>query len=269
MGRNSFGRRARAFTLTELLIVVGLIGLLASLLLPVLVKARSAANGAVCLTRLRQMGTAWAMYTAEHKGRLMEYIWFSPTTPDVAWNGYWPGVLDAYKVRGEAILCPSASEPIPHGQNKGYGNAAYAWTGKYLSSGTVVRFNAATYRESSYGYNRYLVAGGDFGAPWKQVDRISSMNNPSNVPVFFDAAAIDARPVNGSPGSPAEPPPDLRGQGITVGSPEHWKFLLARHGRAVNVSMADGSARRVPLEETYLLGWKADWVEYRLQLPAY
>jgi hypothetical protein len=33
--------------------------------------------------------------------------------------------------------------------------------------------------------------------------------------------------------------------------------------------MADGSARRVPLEQTYLLRWTAGWVKYKLDLPAY
>jgi prepilin-type processing-associated H-X9-DG protein len=50
---------------------------------------------------------------------------------------------------------------------------------------------------------------------------------------------------------------------------EHWKFLIARHGRGVNACMADGSVRWVPLEETYMLTWKADWTKCRLNLPTY
>jgi prepilin-type N-terminal cleavage/methylation domain-containing protein len=56
--------RSRGFTLTELLVVIGLIAMLISLLMPVLSKARSAANSAGCLSNLRQLGSAWQIYTA-------------------------------------------------------------------------------------------------------------------------------------------------------------------------------------------------------------
>src|SRR5438105_4786690 len=119
---NSYRGRGRAFTLTELLVVVGLIAMLIALLLPVVGKAKAAANATACLSNLRQMGSAWTIYTAENRGRLLEYVWLTPLTPELAWRGYWLGVLDANKVRGDALLCPAANEPIPFNQNKGFGN---------------------------------------------------------------------------------------------------------------------------------------------------
>jgi len=258
--------RPRAFTLTELLVVVGLIAVLISLLLPALANARSAAQATQCLSNLRQMGAAWSMYVAENKGRMLEYNWQLPGAAEVAWRAYWPGMLDTYKVRGAALLCPSAWEPISFNQNKGFGNVNYAWTGKYQSNGTPIRFSASLYRDGSYGYNHWLTVGsGGFG--WDGKSTHVPYRGLSELPVFMDSVAPDFQPANGSQLFPVGSPPDLRGSSPMVASQDHWRFLIARHGRGVNVALADGSARRVPLEEVYMLRFTDGWMKYRLSLP--
>jgi len=57
-------RTDRAFTLVELLVVMGLISVLLSLLLPVVGKARAAARSTACLSNVRQLGMALQLYTA-------------------------------------------------------------------------------------------------------------------------------------------------------------------------------------------------------------
>ena len=272
-------RKHRAFTLTELLVVIGTLAVLFSLLIPVAAKARSAARAASCLSNLRQMGAAWTMYVADNQGALPAYVWNTPQAPSEAWNGSWLGILQSYGVKGTGILCPSAYQPLlvgaptdnkkPAQPRRGYGNATYAWTGQpdpQASSGTAITFNATVFREGSYGYNRYLTAHGGFGPDGKATSLVA-IRNLSDVPLMMDCVFADVQPENGVPAAPPRMPPDLTGQKVLPGTPDLWKLLIARHGNAINVAMADGSVRLVPLSALYRLTWNEAWQKYDLPVP--
>ncbi len=61
-----------AFTLIELLVVIAIIGILASLLLPVLARAKDKARDVACVNNLKELGVAVRMFADDNDGKLPE-----------------------------------------------------------------------------------------------------------------------------------------------------------------------------------------------------
>ena len=68
--QNPKSKIERGFTLIELLVVIAIIAILAAILFPVFAQAREKARQTACVSNLKQIGNALAMYTQDYDERL-------------------------------------------------------------------------------------------------------------------------------------------------------------------------------------------------------
>jgi len=69
--------QASGLTLVELLVVIGLLALLASLVFPALSRAKARGQGTACLNNIRQLMFAWKMYPDDNNGKLVRNAAFN------------------------------------------------------------------------------------------------------------------------------------------------------------------------------------------------
>lgn len=81
----SRARKTRAFTLIELLTVIGIIAILAAILIPVISKVRASANTVSCVSNLRQLGAAVQLYTQDYGNFPYPNAGADPERPNPIW----------------------------------------------------------------------------------------------------------------------------------------------------------------------------------------
>lgn len=74
----NFSRRLRAFTLVEMMVVVGLIAFLIAMLMPALTRSRQQAQTVVCKSNLHQIGLEMTIYANTYKGWLFPVWNYNP-----------------------------------------------------------------------------------------------------------------------------------------------------------------------------------------------
>lgn len=225
--------RPAGFTLVELLVVIGIIGLLSALLLPALAGAREQARSTSCLNNTHQLTLGWFFYSDDHNDALPYNIGsnsgngIAAVQTNLNWvNGVMTWGLEAdntntSKLTGASLgayvnssaniyRCPSDNVVSTIQRQAGWSRRARSYS-----------MNAMVGNAGPASYNGYNIN----NPYYQQFFRLTDISQPSGVFVFLD-----------------EHPDSLDdGYFVNRASQAEWIDLPASyHNRAAAMSFADG-----------------------------
>lgn len=110
-GATSTNCRLSGFTLIEILVVIAIIAILASILFPVFGRARENARRSSCQSNLKQIGLGFAQYVQDNDGYYPSIAVGPVLTGPNRYNCWWD-CLQPYTKSEQILRCPSDSTPF-------------------------------------------------------------------------------------------------------------------------------------------------------------
>ena len=234
-----------AFTLIELLVVIAIIAILAAILFPVFAQAKAAAKKTVCLSNVKQMGTAAQLYINDYDDNypINSYNYQSGFTYSNTAYWYFGLVL---KSNSAAVLDPTAGILFPYETSGAIVNCPDGTNLKPSTGGAPFTIDAGN-APLGYDKNQLLVAGQIISGTYPNYTYYgpfpvaTQWDDPANSVMLADSGFA---PTNNSPASSSfngiVPPKSIpSGLGIRCSTTN----MQARHNGVANVTMLDTHAK--------------------------
>jgi prepilin-type N-terminal cleavage/methylation domain-containing protein len=242
--------RKKAFTLIEMLVVIGIIALLLGISLTALNMAKRKAQAVVCQSNLRQWHTLFKMYTDANKGYFQ---------PGWDWNEsgktslWWMRVLRPYYSDIKKICCcPTAVLTVQteDGQpGPGDGRQPFtAWgmgDGKFLDKGDYGSYGINGWVENPPADQQSLAGDG------RNFFRKMSVPGAGQIPLMTDSQWIDGWPIN-EEWAPLD-------EHEAYGDGGFSRFVQNRHQYKQNLLFLDGNVEKISLKKLWYVRWHAGY----------